>query len=127
MEIHFLWTSLGGEELLSSSEIIPGISYIEFSSLSSSNAGNYSVTATNAIGSGSGEFSLVVLCEYACFFFLWQHNDQCKLHLSHINISSRYFFQLPLVVGIPPHCAGAAAVLLHPVGSALALLLLVPS
>ena len=67
--VDFTW-SFNGVELLGSSETTFGIDFIEFSSLSTSNAGKYSVTATNAIGSGSGEFSLVVLCECVCFFFL---------------------------------------------------------
>ena len=58
----YTW-SFNGVELLSSSEITLGIDFIQFSSLSRSNAGNYSVTATNLVGSGTGEFSLVVYCK----------------------------------------------------------------
>ena len=61
--VDFTW-SFNGVELLTSSEITFGIDFIEFSSLSTSNAGNYSVTATNTAGSGSGEFSLVIFCKY---------------------------------------------------------------
>ena len=59
--VDFTW-SFNGVELVTSSEITFGIDFIQFSSLSTSNAGNYSVTATNAAGSGSGEFSLIVFC-----------------------------------------------------------------
>ena len=62
LPVNFTW-SFNGVELLTSSEITFGIDFIQFSSLSRSNAGNYSVTATNAIGSGSGDFSLVVHCK----------------------------------------------------------------
>ena len=60
--VDFTWL-FNGVEIPPSSEMTLGIDFIEFSSLSRSNAGNYSVTATNAIGSGSGEFSLVVVCK----------------------------------------------------------------
>ena len=58
----FNWL-FNGVELLPSSEITFGIDFIQFSSLSTSNAGNYRVTAANVAGSGSGEFSLIVLCK----------------------------------------------------------------
>ena len=60
--VEFNWF-FNGVELLNSSETTFGIDFIQFSSLSTSNAGNYSVTATNTAGSGSGEFSLVVFCK----------------------------------------------------------------